>query len=409
MRPGQLRPPVHPLAGRYARPRFNFPAAALDRGVGSARERCPPVAPGGHDTIVQISEIKTDYFDPSLVNRTQLQVQAKEGGIASYNRKVEALENQIQAYQSEWEFKQKQLNNKIQQSLFKIASDSIEVERAKIDFDIAIRQLNRTEELFNQGIKSRTELEDKQVKVQETQAKLIASENKLLTSRNELINSELELSTALYDLNQKLAKAESEKFSTLSAQFDAEANVNKLRIEVSNYERRTALHFITAPQDCYITKVIKTGLGETVKEGEAIIDIMPADFELAVEIYVKPIDLPLIRAGQDVNFLFDGWPALVFSGWPNLSFGFFRGKVVAIDNNISNNGKYRILVGPHPDARPWPEALRPGSGAEGIALLDEVPLWFELWRRLNGFPPNFYDKDNPEMPKLDAPVKSIPK
>jgi adhesin transport system membrane fusion protein len=359
------------------------------------------------DTIVQISEIKTDYFDPALVDRTELQVQAKEGSISSYGMKVNALQNQIEAYRSEWEFKQKQLANKIQQGQFKITSDSIELERARIDFDIAVRQLNRTKELFDQGIKSRTEWEDKQVKVQETQAKLGSAENKLLSSRNDLMNSKLELSTALYDFNQKLAKAESDKYSTLSSKYDAEANVSKLRIEVANYERRSSLHFITAPQDCYITKALITGIGETVKEGEGIVDIMPANFELAVEIFVKPIDLPLISKGRQVNFLFDGWPALVFSGWPGLSFGFYQGMVVAVDNNISPNGKYRVLVSPAPTARPWPEALRPGSGAEGIALLDNVPLWFELWRRLNGFPPNFYDNEVPEQPKLKAPLKAV--
>jgi membrane fusion protein, adhesin transport system len=25
-----------------------------------------------------------------------------------------------------------------------------------------------------------------------------------------------------------------------------------------------------------------------------------------------------------------------------------------------------------------------------LALLDNVPIWFELWRKLNGFPPNYY-------------------
>ena len=359
------------------------------------------------DTIVQISEIKTEYFDPELIDRTERQVDAKQGSISSYDSKVGALENQISAFRDEWEYKRRQLLNKIEQSRFKIAGDSIELERAIIDNEIALRQLNRTQELFEQGIKSRTELEDKQVKVQETQAKLISAENKLLISRNELINSNLELSAAQYEIDQKLAKAASEKFSTLSAKYDAEGSVNKLKIEAANYERRSSFYFITAPQDCYITKALKTGIGETVKAGEGVIDIMPANFELAVEIFIRPIDLPLIQVGRQVNFLFDGWPALVFSGWPGLSFGFFQGSVVAIDNTISQGGKYRVLVAPDPGARPWPEALRPGSGAEGIALLEDVSLWFELWRQLNSFPPNFYEESELKQPKMKAPLKSV--
>ena len=106
----------------------------------------------------------------------------------------------------------------------------------------------------------------------------------------------------------------------------------------------------------------------------------------------------------------DGWPSIVFSGWPNSRYGTFGGEVAAIDNFISPNGKYRILIAPdEKDGKKWPSALRPGSGAQGIALLQNVPLWYELWRQLNGFPPNYYQKEEgkSEEPKLKAPVKSL--
>ncbi|MDV7398496.1 HlyD family efflux transporter periplasmic adaptor subunit, partial [Arthrospira platensis SPKY1] len=119
---------------------------------------------------------------------------------------------------------------------------------------------------------------------------------------------------------------------------------------------------------------IKPGIGETVKEGEGIVTIMPADFELAVELYIRPMDLPLVNLGQEVRFIFDGWPAFIFSGWPGLSFGTYKGEIVAIDNEISNNKLYRILISERPGKEPWPEALRVGSGAQGIALLNNVPL-----------------------------------
>jgi hypothetical protein len=38
--------------------------------------------------------------------------------------------------------------------------------------------------------------------------------------------------------------------------------------------------------------------------------------------------------------------------------------------------------------------LRIGTGAEGIALLNDVPIFYELWRQINGFPPEFYQKEN---------------
>ena len=167
-----------------------------------------------------------------------------------------------------------------------------------------------------------------------------------------------------------------------------------MEVQYSNYTVRSGYYCVTASQAGYVTRAIRAGIGETVKEGEELVSIMPIRYDLAVEMYVEPVDLPLLSPGHLVRFIFDGWPAIVFSGWPDVSYGAFGGKVFAIDRMISENGKYRILVAPDPNDHPWPEGLRVGSGAIGMALLDDVPIWYELWRQLNGFPPNFYQKDN---------------
>jgi hypothetical protein len=117
---------------------------------------------------------------------------------------------------------------------------------------------------------------------------------------------------------------------------------------------------------------------------------MPINIDIAVETFVEPLDLPLMHKGENVQIQFDGWPAIVFSGWPNTSFGTFTGEVVAIENFISPNGKYRVLIAPAKGTPEWPEALRAGAGAETFALLEDVPVWYEIWRQLNGFPPNYY-------------------
>lgn len=360
------------------------------------------------DTIVHITEVKTDYFDPDLVNRTQEQVFAKEGAIRAYNGKAVALDDQIRALHLEWQNKRGQLQNKIRQMAFKITADSAAIVQSELDADIARQRLQRTQELYDAGIKSLTELEEKRLKVQETEAKVITSRNKWAENKNELESAKLALGTAEYEYHQKVAKAESDRFSTLSSLHEAEAGASKLRIQTANYTQRNQLYFITAPQDGYITQTVKAGIGEIVKEGDPILTIMPAQYDLAVELYIRPMDLPLITLGQEVRFIFDGWPAFVFSGWPGQSFGTFQGKVAAIDNNISANGNYRILVAPAEESLPWPPALRPGSGAQGIALLNNVPVWYEIWRQLNGFPPDFYAQSNADDSlKMKAPAKNI--
>lgn len=345
------------------------------------------------DTILKISEIKSEYFDPNLVKRTGDQIKAKSMSVDSYQAKVKALESQISALNIERNLKLKQAQNKLQQARLKVKSDSIDLEATITNKKIAETQFDRNAMLQKEGLKATKDVEEKRLKLQETQAKLISQENKLLTSKNELINADLEISRIKASYNDKIAKAQSNKFTAQSGQFDTEAQVSKLENSYSNYELRDKLRYITAPQNGYINKAIKAGIGETFKEGERLVGIMPANYDLAVETYVEPIDLPLVHLGEKVRVQFDGWPAIVFSGWPNASYGTYGAEVVAIENFISDNGKYRVLLAPDKEDREWPEAIRVGSGAKTIALLDNVPIWFELWRKLNGFPPNYYQPE----------------
>ena len=344
------------------------------------------------DTILHISEIKDEYFDPDLLPRTQQQIKAKELTVNSYMEKVKALDSQIDALISTKQLKIEQANNHIIQAILQIESDSIDLMAAESNYMIAQRQLERMEQLYEEGLKSLTALEAKKIKVLETQADKINAENELIGSRNKLINAQVELNSIENQYQDKLFKAESEKYTALSSMYDAEAVVTKMQNQYMNYSVRTGYYYITAPQDGYITKTVRSGIGETIKEGDELVSIMPSRYELAVAMYIKPMDLPLLQIGHTVRFMFDGWPSVVFSGWPNLSYGTFGGRVVAIDNFISDNGLYRVLIAPDPDDVQWPTGLRIGSGANGIALLSDVPIWYEMWRNLNGFPPDFYQE-----------------
>jgi len=348
------------------------------------------------DTILFISEVKNEYFDPQLVERTGQQITAKELAVDSYKEKVKALDAQVAALARERTLKLEQARNKLVQAKLKVRSDSIDLEAARTNLKIAETQFDRTLALQQEGLKAMTDVEAKRLKLQETQAKMISQENKFLTSKNEVINSSFEISRLNASFAEKISKASSDKFTARSNQFNAEGQVTKLENSRTNYEIRNQLYYIKAPQSGYINKALRGGLGETFKEGEKLVSIMPSDIDLAVETYIDPIDLPLIKKGEEVRIQFDGWPAVVFSGWPNVSYGTYGGKVVAIENYISENGKYRLLIAPDSSDHAWPKDLRVGSGANTLALLNDVPIWFEIWRKLNGFPPNYYQTDSSE-------------
>lgn len=342
------------------------------------------------DTILHISEVKGEYFDPLLMERTAEQLNAKTGSVDSYSGKIQALSSQIRSLGEERALKAQMASNKLRQTGFKVQSDSIDLEAVRANLDIAQAQYQRTVQLQQEGLKALPDVEEKRQKLQDARAKLISHENKLLASRNEFINAGLEITRIGAEYGEKVSKAQSELHTAQSNQYDAAAQVSKLQNDYSNYSIRNQMYYVLAPQKGYINKALKAGLGETFKEGEKLVGIMPADFELAVETYVKPIDVPLLHQGEKVRVQFDGWPSIVFNGWENLSYGTYGARIVAVDNFISDNGKYRVLLAPDPNDQPWPTGVRIGSGATTLALLKDVPMWYEIWRNLNGFPPDYY-------------------
>ena len=354
------------------------------------------------DTIMFLSEIKNEYLDPNLVENTGNQIKSKESVVDSYSGKVKALDNQIDALLATAELKVSQARIKLQQSKAKVSADSADYIAAQINNEVAVAQFNRMLELYEDGLKSKTDLEKRRLTLQKSEAEMNAKRNYLLNARSEVINAETEILSIKTKLQDDLAKAESEKYASLSNMYNAELDVTKLQNQYMNYSLRSNMYYVLASQDGYITKAIQSGLGETIKEGEPIVSIMPADFQLAVEMFVDPIDLPLLEVGQLVKIQFDGWPAIVFSGWPNTSYGTYDGRVVAIDNFISDNGKFRVMVRADESEFKWPRELRVGTGSTNLLLLKDVPIWYELWRKINGFPPDYYKKNNKKSDNKDA-------
>ena len=351
------------------------------------------------DTILKISETKDKFFDPLTVRRLGEQVEAKAGAVANIKAKIQALDQQIVALTEGLDLSLQKGRNKILQAQFKVRVDSAEVAAARTDFQIAQERLKRNNELFKKELISQNALESFKLKVQETQSKLASLENKFSTTQNELINSRIEINSIEADYLAKLSKARSERNEAAYSLNDAQGSLSKLESERSSTSIRTDNYYIRAPQDGFIIKAIKSGIGEIVKEGEAVVTVMPLKHTMAVEMYFNPTDVALLSVGREVRLQFDGWPALQFSGWPQVSVGTFGGKIYNIDYVNSPKGKYRALVvmGDKPKDEQWPEQLRIGLGVYGWAMLDTVPFWYEIWRQLNGFRPSLQTPADPHI------------
>jgi multidrug resistance efflux pump len=342
------------------------------------------------DTIARLQEVKIEYLDPLLLKRTQEQLSAKQRAIGSYQQKAQTSGQQLSALVEAQKVKSFQLRNKIQQTQAKIKADSADMLAARNEANIAIEQLTRQKKMYEQGLVSLTQLEQRTQAYQNALAKRVSVETKYNNSKQDLQNALLDIKGIEQEYNEKRSKAEGERFQAYSQISTGEADIAKLENQYQNYRLRNEMYYIIAPQTGQIVKAQKAGIGEIVKEGDYLLEIIPQQNDFAVEMFISPLDIPLLQKGQKVQLLFDGYPAIVFSGWPQQSFGTFSGEITFIENSIGTNGTYRVLVTPLPNARKWPSSLRFGTAAQTFTLLKDVPLAYEIWRNINGFPPEYY-------------------
>ncbi|RZJ34494.1 MAG: HlyD family efflux transporter periplasmic adaptor subunit [Chryseobacterium sp.] len=343
------------------------------------------------DTLLQLSEVKDDYLDPLLVKRTQQQVDAKKGLQKYYEAKVGTTNDQMQALNSGRELKLSQLKVKISQLNNKMTGEEAELAASNNELKIASDQYERQKKMYDEGLVSLTQFQQRSVSYQNALAKKTATENKLAQTRQEIVNVSIEQNSTIQDYNEKLSKTEGDRFQSMGQIEGSDGDIAKLENQVANYRARQGLYFVIASQDGQVVQINKAGIGEILKDGESIGVIVPDKVDYAVEVYIKPVDLPLVKEGQRVMCIFDGFPAIVFSGWPNSSYGTFAGKVIAVENNISANGMFKALVIQDKNEKQWPPKIKMGTGVQGIAILNDVPIWYELWRNINGFPPDYYE------------------
>ena len=325
------------------------------------------------DPLVALAEVKESYLDPQALARTGVQLDQKRQAVLDKRAKAEALARQRVAVDSAWRFARVKADNKVTQLTATLRA-------ARLEDSIATVQAARVAGLEGEGLRSRAELELARQRAQRAAALAQEQEAALLTARAERAGVDVEYL-------EKLAKIDADRSATLADVAEGEVDVAKLATGRSNLSERQSLLVVRAPRDGVVVQALRGGVGEIVKDGEAVASVQPETPTLAVALMVRARDVPLLRTGDAVRLEFDGWPAVQFSGWPSVAVGTFGGRVAVVDAVAQPDGTYRVLVTADSADEVWPAELRMGSGARGWALLREVRVGFELWRLLNGFPP----------------------
>jgi biotin carboxyl carrier protein len=222
----------------------------------------------------------------------------------------------------------------------------------------------------------------------------------------ELQRSQAELDRTPVDLRGAIQGITAQRDSARAELASAEQSLTGVEIQIS----QTRMQKVTAPRAGIVFRLQATE-GTFLRAGSPLCTIIGQTDRPMVEVWLSGQDMPLViaretspdgrvvREGSPVRLQFEGWPALQLVGWPSLARGTFGGEVVLVDPTDNGKGKFRILVAEKPDSIasqdekdtlvPWPDSrwLRQGVRANGWVLLQRVPLWYEVWRQLNGFPP----------------------
>jgi multidrug resistance efflux pump len=301
------------------------------------------------DTIVVLRDIDTKFLDPKFQERQQ---------VIRDNEVAEAQLEVIIAKQ------------KVIQAKAKVLAAEAAVTNANIDAATARVRYERAESLFSQGLASRRELETNLLALQKA------------------LNDSVKARTDLEVENQALANANTE---LQAKQRLAEAKIAKSDLELGNVTNRRNFGVVLSPINGYVTRIMQVGDGQAVKKNEKLAIVVPETDDIAAEIYIGSLDAAIVDTGRKVRLQFAGFPAIQApgGGFPHFAIGTFGGIVKVIDAVDDGSGRYRVLVVPDPNDKPWPSRayLRQGTEVTGWILLNEVPLGYELWRQLNGFPP----------------------
>jgi len=358
--------------------------------------------------ILDIQDIDPDYLRrlQEQAASGQRQLIAANESLAAGRRNVEAAQASIMPYQEQlraYRTVQTEIvaaaDQYVKSSEQKVQAETRALEEAQAGFSQALADYQRQKSLFEKGFASEQKFQQAEQKYLEAKAKvgkamayLAASKNELEAKRRERQAKERKAQvdieyaqTSLNEATGKVAKAQSDVAKAQSDVAKAEQALAKLDTAVSRQQRQV----VRAPRDGFILKLLANQGGEMVKEGDPLCIIVPDTTDRAVQVWLDGNDAPLVEPGRHVRLQFEGWPAVQFAGWPSVAVGTFGGEVLSVDSTDNGKGKFRVLVGPTADDTAWPSDwyLKQGVRANGWVLLDEVGLGYELWRRLNGFPP----------------------
>lgn len=361
--------------------------------------------------ILTLEDIDPKFLAPDLMQRLDQSRQALENQRDAARQKAGILTQRLEKMKTLVEAAISEAEAKIFEAENKVLNLEQRIPPARVAKETALLNLNRSRTLEEKGLLSRRKLELAIRKARETEADVEMAKASLQEARQALAGLQHKRRKIDAELVQKFLEMESTRASALSDAAKASKDIADLELKRSTALRRQQGGKITAPFGGTVVRLAQIGPGQIVHMGDMLFTLAPENATPAVEMWASSIDAPLLKAGRPVRILFQGVPAVPIPAWPELMAGTFEGQIRVVDQTASPNGKFRFWVVPESHNRPWPpqSQVRPGTQVRGWVMLNRVPLWYELWRRFNLFPPDYQSADVPLMdiliPKAGRPRK----
>jgi multidrug resistance efflux pump len=350
------------------------------------------------DLILELEDNDPNFMSPHLLAFLDQRKKALEKTQHAALRRIEQLDKRIVEMRNLVKAAVPSAEARVVEAGNKVREAHQKVEAAKIAATTAALNVERHRQLSKRGLVSQRELElaiqadtASQADLEGARANLHAAEEamKSLSFGRDQVNAEM---------LQRLLDAEAGRDASVAEAARVGDQLADVSLRLSNAEQRRLASKIVAPIGGTVVKMAKVGVGETVRQGDTLIRLSPTSTDKAIEMTADGLDAPLLNVGRKVKILFYGIPAIPLPAWPELMAGTYSGVIKVIDQVDDGKGNYRFWVvpDPDPDERDWPEQshVRQGTKVMGWVILNRVPLWYEMWRRFNLFPPDYLERSH---------------
>ncbi len=346
------------------------------------------------DLILELDDVDPNFMAPDLLTLLeQRKVALEQTRKAALERaeqldkRIKEMQNLVKAAVPSAQARVVEAENKVREAQQKVAAAKIAVDTAELNVD-------RHRQLAERGLVSQRELELTIQAAIASKADLQAAQASLKAAQQAMMALSYGRDQVSAEVLQRLIDAEAARDGAFADAAKAANELADVTLRLSNATQRRAASRILAPIDGTVVRMAEVGPGETVRPGDKLVRISPASMDKAIEMVADGLDAPLLNVGRKVRILFYGIPAIPLPAWPELMAGTYGGIIKVIDQVDDGKGNFRFWVVPDPEDRPWPDQthVRQGTKAMGWVILNRVPLWYELWRRFNLFPPDYQER-----------------